>query len=76
MTASCRATLVLLLAAACIAASSVHAADLRAVVSSSGVQGGLVVHLDCGEANDTSALRLNDRYLVQRLDRLTDLACP
>ena len=68
MTASCRATLVPLLAAACMAASSVHAADPRAVVSSSGVQGGLVVHLDCGEANDTSALRLNDRYLVQGLE--------
>ena len=35
----------------------------------SGVQGGLIVHLGCGDGKLTGALRVNDRYLVHGLDR-------
>ena len=34
----------------------------------SGVKGGLVVHLGCGDGRLTLALRANDSYLVQGLD--------
>jgi outer membrane protein assembly factor BamB len=34
---------------------------------SSGVKGGLIVHLGCGEAKDTAKLLLSDKYLVQGL---------
>ncbi|HYW80682.1 MAG TPA: PQQ-binding-like beta-propeller repeat protein, partial [Thermoguttaceae bacterium] len=44
------------------------AADVVELVESSGIQGGLVVHLGCGEGQDTARLRINDRYLVQGLD--------
>jgi outer membrane protein assembly factor BamB len=47
-------------------------ADLADLVRSSGVQGGLVVHVGCGDARATAALRANDSYLVHGLD--TDAA--
>ena len=62
-----RIAIVLMLVAAVTVEPS-HAADLRAALSSSGVKGGLVVHLDCGDARDTTTLRANDRYLVQGLE--------
>ena len=43
-------------------------ADLADVARSSGVQGGIVVHLNCGDGRETARLRLNDRYLVHGLD--------
>ena len=36
-------------------------------VRSSGVQGGLVVHVGGRDPEETAALRLNDRYMVQGL---------
>jgi len=41
------------------------AADL---VRESGVSGGLIVHVGCGDADWTAALRINDRYIVQGLE--------
>ena len=40
----------------------------ESVVESSGIQGGLIVHLGCGDGKETAALRLNDRFLVHGLD--------
>ena len=58
-------TLVLTVAAA---AASGGVADLAALAKTSGVQGGLVVHLGCGDGKQTASLRLNDRWLVHGLD--------
>jgi len=44
-----------------------------AIYEATGVQGGLVVHLGCGDGKLTAALWANDRYLVHGLD--TDIAC-
>jgi outer membrane protein assembly factor BamB len=38
------------------------------ILDATGVKGGLVVHLGCGDGRLTAALRQNDRYLVQGLD--------
>ena len=52
------------------------AADQRGLaarfVTDSGVKGGLIVHIGCGDGRLTAALRLDERYLVQGLD--TDAA--
>jgi outer membrane protein assembly factor BamB len=39
------------------------------IIKESGVQGGLVIHLGCGDGTLTAGLHLNERYLVQGLDR-------
>ncbi|MDY0170478.1 MAG: class I SAM-dependent methyltransferase, partial [Thermoguttaceae bacterium] len=41
----------------------------QAILAESGIQGGLVVHLGCGDGKLTAALRADDRYLVHGLDR-------
>ena len=46
--------------------SSVQTA--RDLVATSGVHGGLVVHVGCGDGRMTAALRVDDRYIVQGLD--------
>jgi len=38
------------------------------MAKSSGVQGGIIVHVGCGDGAETTKLRLNERYLVQGLD--------
>ncbi len=38
------------------------------LLAQSGVQGGLVVHLGCGDGRLTSKFKINERYLVQGLD--------
>ena len=68
-----RAALAFLLAiVAATAQASAAAADAetlaREILSSAGVEGGLVVHLGCGDGRLTAALRANDRYLVHGLD--------
>jgi len=45
----------------------------EAIYETTGVQGGLVVHLGCGDGKLTADLLANDRYLVHGLD--TDVAC-
>src|SRR5689334_11710244 len=42
--------------------------DARQILSTSGVKGGLVVHLRCGDGRLTAALHANDSYLVQGID--------
>ncbi|MFC1596798.1 PQQ-binding-like beta-propeller repeat protein [Planctomycetota bacterium] len=63
------ALIVALLTEAASAADSVTA---EAIYEATGVEGGLVVHLGCGDAKLTAALRASDRYLVHGLD--TDAA--
>ena len=41
----------------------------KGILQVSGVKGGLIVHIDCGDGRLTAALRDNDRYLVHGLDR-------
>jgi len=41
----------------------------QTILTESGVQGGLVVHLGCGDGKLTAALRAHDGYLVHGLDR-------
>ena len=40
----------------------------RQILSATGVKGGLIVHLGCGDGKLTAALRANDSYLVHGLD--------
>jgi len=44
----------------------------RQMLDATGVRGGLVVHLGCGDGELTAALRASDRYLVQGLDADAD----
>ncbi len=54
---------------ALLAASPSQAAPSAAdVLKTSGVKGGLVVHIGCGDGKLTAALHANDRYLVHGLD--------
>jgi len=46
-----------------------HTSIARDILTGSGVKGGLIVHLGCGDGKLTAALRVNDRYLVHGLDR-------
>ena len=43
-------------------------ARAREILDATGVKGGLVVHLGCGNGKLTAALRVNDSYLVHGLD--------
>ncbi len=62
----------ILLAVLSVAAWSIDAAspaqEAWNIIEQTGVQGGLVVHVGCGDGKLTAALRLNDRYLVHGLD--------
>lgn len=46
-----------------------RASNAQDILTESGVQGGLIVHLGCGDGKLTGALRVNERYLVHGLDR-------
>ncbi len=39
------------------------------ILDATGIQGGLIVHLGCGDGRLTAGLRIDDRYLVHGLDR-------
>lgn len=63
----------LLTAVICLGCSSISAAPTgQEILDSTGVAGGLVVHLGCGDGKLTAALHANDRYLVQGLDTDAD----
>ena len=47
---------------------SPEAREAKAILEATGVQGGLIVHLGCGEGKLTTALRASDRYVVCGLD--------
>jgi len=42
--------------------------EARRILDATGVEGGLVVHIGCGDGRLTAALRANDRYVVHGLD--------
>jgi len=65
---ACPVCLVAVLAVAARPAAAAEAASATAILQAAGVQGGLVVHIGCGDGKLTAALRANDRYLVQGLD--------
>jgi outer membrane protein assembly factor BamB len=48
--------------------SSAPADQAESIISKSGVKGGLIVHLNCGDGVLTEALKASDSYLVQGLD--------
>jgi len=58
------------LALVSLVALPARAADDRAehIIRASGVEGGLVVHVDCGDGKLTAALHASDSYLVHGLD--------
>jgi len=58
-------TLVIIATAGTARAESVTA---EAIYEATGIQGGLVMHLGCGDGQLTAALRASDRYLVHGLD--------
>ncbi|MFO8013272.1 MAG: PQQ-binding-like beta-propeller repeat protein [Phycisphaerae bacterium] len=60
--------LVLLVAVAAGGAEDPAAAAAREILATSGVQGGLVVHLGCGDGRATAALKAGDAFVVQGLD--------
>jgi len=57
---------------AAIAAGADEAAQARKILDATGLKGGLLVHVGCGDGRLTAALRANDGYLVHGLD--TDAA--
>jgi outer membrane protein assembly factor BamB len=67
---------VLCVAAFCLSGADVMAGtpagtehqEVNEILEASGVQGGLIVHLGCGDGRLTAALRANDRFLVHGLD--------
>ena len=65
--------LILLCCVACALSTTPAQADAyerqaRQILEASGVQGGLVIHLGCGDGRLTAALCVNQRYLVHGLD--------
>jgi len=52
-------------------AGPAHERKAKQILDASGVKGGLVVHIGCGDGKLTVALRANDSYLVHGLDRDT-----
>ena len=68
---SCRAVLPTLLGAMLVLAPVAHAAEsdqAKEILAATGVKGGVIVHIGCGEGGLTTALRANASYLVQGLD--------
>jgi len=58
----------ILAAASSAAGATADAALARRILQDTGIQGGLVVHLGCGDGRLTAALRATESYLVQGLD--------
>jgi len=61
----------LAIACACVLAGEGDTAGRRqaqALLDDTGVKGGLIVHIGCGDGTLTAALRANDSYLVHGLD--------
>ena len=59
------------LAAWLLAAAAAHgspADDAARILQATGIKGGLVVHLGCGDGRLTAALRAGDAYVVHGLD--------
>jgi len=48
--------------------SSAQQRQAEKILDASGIKGGLIVHIGCGDGKLTAALRANESYLVQGLD--------
>ena len=57
------------LAVTLLIAQQVHAATVDAIYESTGVKGGLVVLVGCGDGKLAAELRPSERYLVHGLDK-------
>ena len=57
---------------AAVASPTGTSQQAQAVLDAGGVQGGLIVHVGCGDGKLTAALHANDRYLVHGLDTSAD----
>ena len=55
-------------ASAAASASALATDDVAELAKSSGVTGGIVVHLGCGDGRETAKLLLDERFLVHGLD--------
>ncbi len=64
----CAAGLVLLAVHGVARAAEDHRATARQILEATGIRGGLVVHLGCGDGKLTAALGGNERYVVHGLD--------
>ena len=60
--------LALICASTALLAAKGAPVDAAALVRETGVQGGVIVHLGCGDGSLTADLRINDRYIVHGLD--------
>jgi len=49
-----------------------HGQTGEEILKATGVQGGLVVHLGCGDGRSTASVRANQRYLVHGLTTNAD----
>ena len=49
-------------------AQSARPRQARQILDTAGVEGGIVVHLGCGDGKLTAALHVNDSYLIHGLD--------
>jgi len=49
-------------------AANAEAQSAKSVLEAAGIQGGVIVHLGCGDGRLTASLRLNDGYCVHGLD--------
>ncbi len=62
----------LVLVGGLVSSANTLAAELPSaqdIIDATGIQGGFVVHLGCGNAERTESLQVNSRYQVQGLDR-------
>mgnify|MGYP001581598382 CR=1 FL=1 len=64
----CGLSAICLLAVAAAASQDSAAAQAKEILDIAGVQGGIVVHLGCGDGKLTAALRANDSYTVHGLE--------
>ncbi len=62
----CHITISLVVSAVCAGSMQQEA---KQILDATGIRGGLVVHVGCGDGRLTSALRANDSYIVQGLDK-------
>jgi len=61
--------LILLLVSACpVFSAAAEGFDASSLLKAAGIQGGLVVHLGCGDGKTTASLFAGDGFLVQGLD--------
>ncbi|NCP33624.1 MAG: hypothetical protein COZ06_06590 [Armatimonadetes bacterium CG_4_10_14_3_um_filter_66_18] len=68
---SASALCALLMTVPTIAVVAAEKEQAREICDATGVKGGLIVHLGCGDGKLTAALRPNDSYLVHGLDAET-----